>query len=155
MPWPVSLTARVTQWPGGTGSAARHRVARVDGEVDQHLLELRAVGVHGRKVERRPQGQLDVLADEPPQQAAERADHRVEIEPRRLQHLLAAEGEQLLGQRARALGRLLDQLELAPAHGVGADLREQQLRASGDDGQEVVEVVGDAAGGRLSTALVH
>ena len=112
--------------------AARHRVAGVDHEIDDHLLDLRAVGVDRRQVGRRAQRELDVLTDEAPQQARELGDDGVEIQPRRLQDLFAAEGEQLLGQRRRALRGLLDQLELAAARGVRPDLREQQLGAPRD-----------------------
>ena len=67
MPWPVSLTTSRTYWPGASvagrslaaarrcvvsmqqPAALRHRVARVDDQIQQHALELVAVG------ERRPQ----------------------------------------------------------------------------------------------------
>ena len=51
--------------------------------------------------------QLDVLADEPPQQLLELRDQRVEVDDLRLQHLPPAEREQLPRERRGALaGRL-------------------------------------------------
>jgi len=59
----------------------------------------------------------------------------------RLEHLLAAEREELLGEGRRAIRRLPDQLEIAPSGIVGRQPEQQELRAAGDDRQEVVEVV--------------
>ena len=54
----------------GERAAGRHRVARVDAEVGDHLLQLPRVGDHlaQRGVEIEPE--LDPLADDPPQHAA-------------------------------------------------------------------------------------
>ena len=65
---------------------------------------------------------------------------------RRLQRLLAGEGQQMLGQIGAAFGGFVDQL------GDGRELRLigdgllQDADGAGDDGQDVVEVVRDAAG---------
>src|SRR6266853_1333322 len=45
-----------------------------------------------------------------------------------------------------SIGGLPHQLHVAPLRIVGRQAQEQELRAPGDDGQEVVEVVRDAAG---------
>ena len=70
----------------------------------------------------------------------------VEVEPLRLQDLAAAEGEELAGQLGRPLAGALDLLDLAPFGIVRVEAGEEQLAVAGDDGDQVVEVVGDAAG---------
>ena len=91
MPTPVSLTLRQTSGPAGSSAgavapravpsaptargaqgepaAARHRVPRVDDQVDDHLLDLAAVHAHEQLLRGVVHGQLDVLADEPAQHA--------------------------------------------------------------------------------------
>ena len=64
---------------------------------------------------------------------------------RGLQHLPAAEGEQLAGQDRRPLGGGRD-LPSAPARELGSSRFEQLFRVAADHGEQVVEVVGDAAG---------
>src|SRR5207247_10217188 len=62
----------------------------------------------------------------------------------RLEHLLAAESEKLLGQLGRPLRRLPDLLD-ARVDGIpGIEPLEQEIAPPIDDGEEVVEVVGDA-----------
>src|SRR5262249_13688977 len=64
----------------------------------------------------------------------------------RLEHLLAAEGEELARERRRAVGGVLDVLEPTARRIAGARLAQEEARAADDRGEEVVEVVGDAAG---------
>ena len=90
--------------------------------------------------------QLDVLADETPQHRDDVLHDDVEVERARLEDLLAAEGEQLARQRGRPLRGLAHEVEVA-AEPVPRIERVRQQRAPADDhGEEVVEVVGDAAG---------
>ena len=87
------------------------------------------------------------LADQAAQHLVRVDDDRVEVDDARLQHLLAPEGEQLLRQRRGALCRLLDRLHVRPLVGLArVEAAEQEAAVHGDDGQEVVEVVGDTAG---------
>ena len=103
----------------GQAPALRHRVACVHRQVQDDLLDLRGIGLHAtqRGVEHRDQ--LDRLADQRPQHLRDVRHHAVEIQHPRLEHLLAAEGEELLGERRRAVRRLLDQLDIAPPRVVG------------------------------------
>ena len=69
MPVPSSETRDLDAVAGAADGdrqrpAVGHRVAGVDGEVHEHLLELRAVGEHGRQLRRRTEiSQRDVLAE--------------------------------------------------------------------------------------------
>jgi hypothetical protein len=60
--------------------------------------------------------------------------------------LLAAERQQLPGELGGALGGGRDQLDVAAEPVADARLVAQDARAADDDGEQVVEVVGDAAG---------
>ena len=126
-------------------AAARHRVARVHREVDDHLLELRRVGTNRRELRLEHRQELDVLADQAAEHHVHVGNDGIQVEHARLQHLPAAEGEQLPRQRGGPRGGLLDLLGVAaqPRVGVAAD---QKLAVAGDRGQQVVEVVRDAAG---------
>ena len=74
------------------------------------------------------------------------SDQRIDVDLARLQRLLAGEGEQMLGQLRAALGGIVDQLGDGGELGPVGDRVGQDADRAGDDGQDVVEVVGDAAG---------
>ena len=90
--------------------------------------------------------QLDVVADEFGQQLADAVDCLVQAQAARLHHLLAAEGQQLPGQRGGAVGRALDFLDVLAAAIVHRQSIQQKIRIAEDRGEDVVEVVRDAAG---------
>ena len=67
----------------------------------------------------------------------------------RIERLAAREGEQAVGERRRALRRALRRVDVAVDvldRGPAPMPRLQQLQAAGDAGQQIVEVVRDAAG---------
>ena len=76
------------------------------------------------------------------------AEHqRVEVERARLQRLPAGEGQQPPGQRRRrARPPASASAERRGARRSCAESRRQQLEVADDDGQQVVEIVRDAAG---------
>ncbi len=128
--------------------AVGHRVAGVDGEVEDRVLEL--VGV----AEGQPQAaghhhlELHPLAERPAQQLVHRADQPVGVDRPRLERLAPGEGQQPVGQRGGALGRGHGEAGIAgqvlrPAL-VDAGLH--QVERADDAGEQVVEVVGDAPG---------
>ena len=69
-------------------------------------------------------------------------DQAVEVERLDVEHLPPAERQELARELARAPCRVVDLLEL----GAAALPHAQQLAVAQDDGEQVVEVVGDAAG---------
>ena len=89
---------------------------------------------------------LDVLADQPLQQLHHVAEQGVEADHLGPQHLLAAEGQELAGEVGGALAgaaNLGDEL----AVGIGrVEAVERHLAEPDDGGEQVVEVVGHAAG---------
>ena len=56
----------------------------------------------------------------------------VQVEDARLEHLLAAERQQLARERGRALARLLDLLESARIGSSGLEVAQQQLAVAED-----------------------
>ena len=82
----------------------------------------------------------------PAEHRAQLGHHRVEVDDPRLQHLFPAEGEQLTGESRRPVRGPVDLQHVEPALVLVVDRPQQQLRVSDDGRQEVVEVVGDAAG---------
>ena len=95
----------------GDRSAIGHRIARVDDQVEDDLLHLPAVGRDRRK----PRRQIHVERVFRSEQAREHllhvADDGGELERLGLQHLLAAEREELTGESGRAVARAEDVVE--------------------------------------------
>ncbi len=151
-----------TRWQraaGGTGAVAGHLrggnrdaaavghgVAGVGHQVQQHLLDLRRVRADRLRRRGELEVELDAFLDEAAQDLCE-ASHRVVevVEPRR-HDLAPAERQQLLGQRGGAHRGAADGVErlrhLAPRR----LLHGRDLALAQDDGEQVVEVVGDAPG---------
>jgi hypothetical protein len=107
---------------------------------------LTAVGVTGRASAVECQRELDVLADQAAQQRVHAADHVVEVEARGLQHLLAAEGEQLPREARGAVGRGGSPRIRARSCCRRAAPRARISALPRIGGEQVVEVVRDAAG---------
>ena len=127
-------------------AAVRHRVAGVDRQVDDHLLELAGVRSDAAEIGRRVRLQRDVLADDAPQHPFHVGDQPAEIDRRRLDHLLAAERQELACQRRRGLAGALH-VGQRPVDGIDREhVVQHRLDVSEDDRQQVVEVVRHAAG---------
>ena len=108
-------------------------------------MELAGVGLDRpeRRIERRRHD--DVLADQRAQHRLELDDDPVQVEQLGLQHLLAAEREELPRQERRPVRRLPDLVEIVAELRALVGLLERQGRVAADRGQHVVEVVCDAA----------
>ena len=85
-------------------AALLHRVARVDREVHQDLLDLRWVRDHGPEAGRQRSHDLDVLADESTQHAHHIGGAVIEAHRDRRQRLPLAECEQLPREPSSAVG---------------------------------------------------
>ena len=102
---------------GGQGqpAAVRHRVARVEGGVEQGGLELGEVDLDRRQRRREIEHDLELPAERAPDHFGEGVEAQVEIGHFGLQRLPPAEGEQVAGQGRRAIGGVEDRLEVAGA----------------------------------------
>jgi len=94
----------------GELAARRHRIARVDDEVHEHLFDLSGIGAHAPEAGCRQRLELDVLTQNALEHLADAGEYFIEIEDLRRQHLLSAEGEHLArevrGGQARAMNVL-------------------------------------------------
>ena len=125
-------------------AARGHRVAGVEREVRDHLLELAPVGAdEAARHDRRRK--LDAFAEEAREQALEPGDDFAQVEHLRRQHLPAAEGEQLARERGRSIGRAHDLERVFAARVVVVEACGQELAVAADRGQQIVEVVRDPA----------
>src|SRR5262249_5128098 len=68
--------------------ALRHSVARIHGEIQQHLLDLAAIGFHAAKTAPERNLQLDIFADKAAQHFFDVAQDGIGIENLGLEHLL-------------------------------------------------------------------
>ena len=89
--------------------------------------------------------ELDVVADDLAKYLLELREDFVQIEQRRLHDLLSAERQQLAGQAAGALPRLLDFLQIRDHVRLIPDRVGEERGVAEDGRQQVVELVRDAA----------
>ena len=83
----------------------------------------------------------NVFADEPPQHFFEIRNQGVETDDSGLQHLTAAEREELLGQAGGTLARLMNFVDVAATRVVRSEVGHQQIGIAADGREDVVEVV--------------
>ncbi len=87
----------------GENAAARHRVAGVDGEIEEHLLQLGRVDLDPSDLGVETHQQFDVFAEGAPQQLLALADLDVQVQHPRPQDLLATHCKELAGQAGGVL----------------------------------------------------
>jgi hypothetical protein len=124
----------------------RQGVAGREGEVDDHLLDVDRVGEDARRGGSGAHLEVDVLAEQPPQHPAHLREHGAEVDRPRREELLAREGEELLAEQGGAVRGGEDLLEVASQRVGAVDPEQPQLGVARDRGEDVVEVVCDAAG---------
>ena len=115
-------------------------------EVHDHLLQLPAIRLDAGDARPKAHHDLHIFADEALEHRPHAGDDRVEIEQRRLDDLLAAEGQQLAGELGGALAGFPNRRDVRPPGIVRVEILEQQLAIPQHHGEQVVEIVGDASG---------
>jgi hypothetical protein len=123
-----------------------HRVARIHRQVHDHLLELRAVGQHRHRAMRGERDEVQRCAEERSEHRCHLRDNLVEIEHLGAQHLLAAEGEQLRGERSCPVRAPEDLANILAPWIIRRELVLKELGEARDGREDVVEIVSDAAG---------
>ncbi len=117
----------------------------MNGQIHEHLLELSRIGhdVPESGIER--DVEIDVGAKQAAKHLIQVGNGAVEGQDLRLEHLPPAEGEQLAGECRGAMAGVADLLDVG-ADGIALfQLLEHEVAVAQDTGQQVVEVVGDAA----------
>jgi hypothetical protein len=125
--------------------ASGHGIPCVQHQVHDDLLDLSAVGLDAPQ--RRPEIEHDrhVVADQALEHHPHVGDDGVEVDQRRRDDLLAAEGQQLAGQARGARAGFLNLGNVRPAVIFALAVGEQQLAEPQNHGQEIVEIMGDTA----------
>ncbi|GJD69837.1 hypothetical protein MMMDOFMJ_2775 [Methylobacterium gnaphalii] len=131
----------------GDAAAIRHRVARVDAEVQQRVLELRGIDHHRPEAGRGHRLEGDLRPDRAADQFLHAGHEPVHVGGLGIERLAAREGEQAVRQRGGALRGAHRRVHVAVDIGEPAlaDPVLQQLEAARDAGEQVVEVVRDPA----------
>ena len=127
-------------------AAVRHRVARIDGEVHQHLIKLTRIDAHAPDGGIQNKRELDVVTNQTAEHSARFGDDRIQIDHLRLQQRLAAERQQLPRECGGARGGVTDRLDRFLQIGIRIDIRAQYFAVGEDDREKIVEVVCNAAG---------
>src|SRR5205814_66890 len=123
-----------------------HRIAGVDDQVDEHLLDLTGIAAYASEAGLTHEGELDVFANQPAQHVFRLRDDLFEREDLRHQHLTTAEEEELTRQAGRTVGRVDDLAGVGPPRVVFVQGFEEQFAIPPDRREQVVEVVGNAPG---------
>src|SRR5574338_81701 len=128
-------------------SLAVHRVAGVDREVENRMLELVRVDISGPGIGGEIDLDADALAERPVAQVGHPRNQLAAVDPLWEQRLGPGEGQQPAGQRGgpgRTLHRILQLHQHFAPRTVESALG--QVDPADDDGEHIIEVVRDAAG---------
>ncbi len=146
MPVGVRLIEHHVPCLDGQRTAVGHGVPGVDREVHDDLLHLAGIGSDAALVVGRSHNQPDVLADQALQHAPKIRRQPAQVQDLECHDLFPAECEQLPRQRSAPLAGLPEVLEIRAQRRVVSQFVQDEVGHAIDDGQQVVEVVGDAAG---------
>ena len=127
-------------------AALRHRVARIDHEIDHDLLELVEVSLHQPEIASVLEFETDLLAGEAPHQHLQVGQQVVDLQHLRPQGLPARERQQLPHETRRAIGVLLDLHDVLEGRIGGPVIVQQQIGIADDRSEHIVEVMRHAAG---------
>ena len=122
-------------------AAFRHRVPRIEAEIEQHLLQFARIGADSCRVGGQGHLQGNLLADDRPQHGDQFADRLVGIDVLGPQRVAAAETQQLAGERGRPVGGLEDLLQVLVALLVRGKALGGAGRIAADGLEEVVEFI--------------
>ncbi len=109
-------------------------------------MQLTGVGEHIPSIPCKREPQLHILADQAVQHLLEVFDQRVGVQDHGLEHLLAAERQELLRERCRSLRSLPHLGEIPLGRAVRRQLFAQNVDVAKNRCEDVVEIVRHAAG---------
>ena len=102
--------------------------------------------MNGLQFRRQDRNQLHVFTHHPAEHSIHVLNQRIEIQHRRFDHLALAEGQQLACKIGGSLSRFHHLFDIAARRIAGMHRVQQYLRIAGDNHQQIVEVVRNAAG---------
>jgi len=121
-------------------------ISGVESEVDEDLFDLGGIDSDQAEVFGEVEFQADFFADEASEEVFDSPDGLIEIEDDGFDSLSASEGEELSGEGGGAVSGILDGFETFLGGGRHPGLGQEHVGVARDDGEEVVEVVGDSSG---------
>ena len=127
-------------------SSRGHRVARIHREVHDDLFDLTRIGPDTTQRWRQRRLETNILPDHPLQQRLGAVHDFVQIDVLGLEDLPTAERQQLACQRGRAFAGLVNFSNISAGVMVRRQILEQHRRVAENRRQQIVEVVGHAAG---------
>ncbi len=128
------------------GAATRHRVLGVDRQVENRIFELAGIRECAREVGIEQDPDVDLLAQRALHQLAHSGDELVAVDLDRIKRLAPPKGEQALGEFGTALTGLHDQIGEPLKIVARFEFLGQELGIADDHGEQVVEIMRDAAG---------
>ena len=134
-------------------AAVRHRIARIQRQIHDDLLDLAGIRFHASKRWRQHHRDLNLLADQPAQHLTRLLHHGVAVQQARFEHRFPAEQQQLAGQQRRPLTGITNGCQVVTHPIIDRETIDQHLGVAVDDGQEIVEIVRDSA--RKLTDCLH
>ena len=135
------LAARRDRQPAAT----RHRIAGVQGKVEQRQFELVGIDPDRRYRILEFGDDLNARPQRAPQHLENTVDQRGDMDSTRLQLLPPRKGEQAMGQRGASLGALNRPVDQTQQLGVLRDVFAENFEVAENRHQHVVEIVRDAA----------
>ena len=132
-------------------AAVRHGVARIDGEIEQGILELVGIGESLPQAARQHGLDVDGLAESATQQLGHAGDQAVDVQSGRFERLSAGESQQPMGELRRASTPLNRQIEWfhqrrGELARVLLETPPQRVEVACNDGQQIIEVMVNAPG---------
>jgi hypothetical protein len=122
------------------------RVGGIDHEVHHDLADLRGVGHYGGQRAGQLELEVGLFADGEAQQRKRAFDQLVEIERLDEEAAFAGVGEELLAELGGPERGRLDLADVGRGWRVGRQLEPDEARIAHDAGEQIVEIVRDAAG---------
>jgi len=126
-------------------ASLRHSVASVPSQVQDNLLQLSSIHLRPSKVRIEQQVEGDVLTEHAPQDVIHVFQNRVELQDRRLEELIPAIREKLIGKPCAALGCFPNLVDARSSNLGRLTALQQKFAMAQNDGQEITKIMGDAA----------
>ena len=130
---------------------AGHGVLGIDDEIEDRRLHLARVDLDLPESGAVDDFEIDVLAERPPEEIRHAGDQLIDVGQLGIERLAPREGQQPLRQHRRALRAVRgvgDHARQSLARGVAPGLQAAlgDLQIAADDGEQIVEIMRDAAG---------
>ena len=141
----VLVEKRIGEFDGQT-TAIGHCVAGIDGQIENGVFQLPLVDHAGPQAGCHDGLQFDALAQCSAQQIGQVMQHAGEVDGARCQRLASRKGQELSGQPRTALDSRNRALQARRYARIRCDVAGHQIQIGADDLQQIVEIVGNAAG---------